>query len=133
MALRRAAASSLAVATAAFGLASCSLPSRFPDTPLFEGVRQLDFEAQEALLRRRVEAKYRVGQPEAGLEGYLRSQGLKTRRITSSGAPGTPIYGESSARDGFGVCDRIVHINWRADSGGVIRELLVVAGDTGCF
>lgn len=120
----------VAIALAAALAASASM--KFPDTPLFDGVTKADFETGEQLVRSRVEQRFAVGRSEVGLEDYLRSQGLKTRRSTASLAPGTPIYGQSEARQGPGPCERVVLINWRADSQQIIRELVVNYQGTGC-
>ncbi|WP_114952654.1 hypothetical protein [Sphingosinicella terrae] len=109
----------------------CANPE-FPSTPLFEGLVEAGYERGENLLRERIEQRYKVGDSEAGLEDYLRSQGLETTRMEQSGAPGLPIYGESHVTTD-GICGHIVHVNWRADEARIIRELVIDYSDQGCL
>lgn len=113
-------------------MASCNTTSGFPQTALFADLSGLDFDDGQALLRGRVEQRYNVGASEQGLDEYLQSQGMKTRRITNSEAPAGPIYGEATAK-ADGVCDRVVHVNWRASRDRIITDLLVAYGDEGCL
>jgi hypothetical protein len=106
--------------------------SELPSTPLFEGLAEAGYDRGESLLRERIEERFKVGDSEAGLEDYLRSQGLTTTRVETSGAPGLPIYGESEARTG-GSCGQVVHVNWRADEAGIIRDLVIDYADEGCL
>jgi hypothetical protein len=114
-------------------LAACA-PQGFPDTPLLQGVNSArDSEASKALVQRRLEERYRVGGPEAGLSEYLTSQGFKPRRTTASLAEGQPIYGEARLEEGWGICNKVVGVYWRADAAGTLTELFASYGDTGCF
>lgn len=113
-------------------VSGCSSPSNFPKTPLFANLEGLSYEEGQSVLRHRVDAKFRVGSSEGELADYLRSQGLRVRRITTSGAPGSPIFGQSDARTG-GYCEKIVRVDWRATAQQRITELMVSYGDTGCL
>ncbi len=97
-----------------------------PSTPLFAGIPARATHAErQAALTERLEQKFKVGRPEAGLEAYLKSQGFKTKRLTSSLAPGQPIYGEARMKYGPGLCQMIADVHWRADPTGLLSELNV--------
>ena len=121
------------VAASFVWLAACT-PQRFRETPLLEGVSTApDSEASKALLASRLREHYRVGGPEARLAEYLTTQGFRPRRITTSLAEGQPIYGEARLEQGWGLCNKVVGVYWRADAKGTLTEIIAVYGDTGCF
>ena len=116
----------------AMGIVACGNSETFPRTELFEGITEGDYDRGQRLLRQRIESRFKVGDSEEGLEAFLRSQGLNTRRNETSEAPGTPIYGEAVATH-EGPCDQIVRVNWRADHQRIIRELVVSYSSEGCL
>lgn len=106
---------------------------RAPATPPFAGIGAVaTHDARQALLLGRIQQRYSVGLPEAGLSEYLRTQGFKTARRDDAGAPGQPIYGEARAKYGPGLCKMFVIVSWRGKRHGVLTELNVSHGTDGC-
>lgn len=104
----------------------------FPDTPLFAGIMEKDYDAGQLLIRQRIAKRYKVGSTEVGFESYLRSQGLFTKRSTTSNAPGAPVYGESEFVKS-GLCNKVVRVNWRASRDRILRDIVVVYSSMGCL
>jgi hypothetical protein len=117
---------------ACVALAACAPP--LPRSPLFEGVEsQATSEAGAQLVKSRIEQRWPVGSPEAGLADYLRSQGLKVERMTDAGAPGQPILGKAATDLDPPGCTRVLSVHWRGDTQGRMSELHVNFGDSGCL
>ncbi len=83
-------------------------------------------------MQSRVEERFPVGGPEAGIAEYLTSQGFKPERIIM-GEEANYVFGRAVLLEGMGICDTGAQVTWRANSKGVLTELLVLYGDTGCF
>lgn len=121
-----------ALVVLAVAAAGCAPP--LPRKPLFAGVEALqDYDAGGKLVLSRLQQRWPVGAPEAGLAEYLRSQGLEVRRITSSLAPGQPIYGRAATDLTPPDCTRVLSVHWRGDPQGRVSEMHVNFGDSGCL
>jgi len=116
-------------------MAATGVADRFPNTPLFAGLDKIEqAEDRGQFLQQRIEARYTPGQSSSGLREYLEAQGFKvTRYSKTSTAPGAPIYGRAEATGGSGSCKHVANVRWRADAAGVLRELKVSYGDSGCL
>jgi len=85
------------------------------------------------VLRQRVVERFPIGHSDAGLEAYLKSEGMKTRRVVTPDIEDYPIFGEGRV-DGRGrLCPREAIIQWRADHTGTIRELFVLYDQSTCL
>ena len=112
-------------------MAGCS--GRLPDTPLFRDVDAMDLKAGAQAVRTRLEHRYAVGRPEAGLAAYLRGQGMHVARTAKAGPTGVlRVRGEASARGVGKPCPKVAMVIWRADAAGVIRELSVLYEQAAC-
>jgi len=104
-------------------LASC-LPARFPATPLFEGaVATQEYRDGERLVRQRLEERYSIGRPEAGLAEYLSSQGFAVERKVNIPAENSTVGEARVYRRGFS--DQCLLIVWGASPDGILTELAV--------
>lgn len=107
--------------------------ARTPNPSLLSGIYKMDQKAAEQSVLARLRPRYAVGAPEAGLAMYLESEGLKTRRFTTSGSPEMPIYGEAIAHANWPpICRKVAFLSWRANKAGVLQKIEARLQEEGC-
>ena len=100
-----------------------------PDTPLFDGIDDMDYSQGSRLIQGRLEAEFPKGSSDLKLLYYLEQQGLRVVRTEHSSASST---GVASFKFGGFICGSQVRVIWDADAARTIQSIHALYSDTGC-
>ena len=109
-----------------------SQPTSLPDTPLLRGIESQPYERGSAIIRERIDGRFKVGGEEGDLSGWLEKQGLHVKRTLNPRSASARIEGLAEVRTWSIPCGSQVRVWWTADVNGRLRELGSLYSDTGC-
>lgn len=98
-----------------------------PNTELFQGVDNGNYEEGRLLLTQRLEARFPAGSSALELRDYLQTQGLSVDSLPAENGAASASY-----KFGAQICGSQVRVVWEADKLNRLRALEAVYGDTGC-